>query len=452
MSGTILLIDDDERLLSVLARTLRAEGFGVRTANAAEIALSDLALRPCDLAVVDLMMPGMSGLEFLQVMGKKYPRIPVIVMSGMGSIDVAVQAMQGGAADFVEKPIRPERIQTSIHKALEMAALQDRHERLLEDIGANKRLVGSSTPMRQLRQLIVKVARTDARVLVLGENGTGKELIASAIHEGSARAEQPFIKLNCSALPDHLLESELFGHERGAFTGAHARRRGRFELAHRGTLFLDEIGDMPLSMQAKILRALQEGEFERVGGAETISVDVRVIAATNKDIESMVDLGSFREDLFYRLNVFTLRPAPLRDRPGDVPELVEHLLKINGNGLQFTIGALRALEQYPFPGNVRELQNIVERLVILADGPRIDEGTVRASLPRLRSHAPTPQTQIRNVAPPFPTSRIASLEEFERERVLRALHESSGKRGDAARLLGMSRSTLWRRLKALGLE
>ncbi len=468
-SETVLIVDDEEGILRAVSKLLRREGYGVRTANAAEIALDDLSRRACDVALVDLQMPGASGLEFLEQMSHRHPDIPVIIMSGSGTISHAVEAMRFGAVDFVEKPVQPLRLTACIRKALDHASLQRRHERLLEDIGAQRKLIGSSEAMARLRRLINRVACTDARVLILGENGTGKELIASALHEVSPRASHPFIKLNCSALPEHLLESELFGHERGAFTGAHARRRGRFELANRGTLFLDEVGDMPLSMQAKILRALQEGEFERVGGAETVRVDVRVVAATNKDIVQMVAEGSFREDLYYRLNVFTLRPPPLRERFGDIPELVEHLLSQRGVHSRLTPAAMQRLESHPFLGNVRELQNIIERLLIMSDGPTIGRDDVEAALPAAppkvappvrKQVAPSaspsvnvPRPEASGAANEQPESHtFRSLQEFERHRIMVALQQTKGRRGEAAELLGMSRSTLWRRVKALGLD
>ncbi len=454
MSRAVLLVDDDEGILRAVGSLLRSWGFTVSAESSAERALRAMAEHSFDVAVTDLVMPGMSGLQFISRVRESDAPTPVVVLSGAGSVSGAVDAMRRGAFDFVEKPVRPHVLAAVLERLFDAKGVDADDEPapdLSHEVDPTRAIVGQSEPVRHMLAMIKRVATTDARVLILGENGTGKELVANAIHEGSARASGPLVKLNCSAVAAQLLESELFGHERGAFTGADRRRKGRFERANGGTLFLDEVGDMPLDMQAKILRVLQEGQFERVGGTETITVDVRVIAATNKDLAQMVVLGEFRQDLFYRLNVVTIRPPPLRERRGDVPLLVRCLVQDDGLGLRFTTGAMRALSAYPFPGNVRELRNMLQRLAILSDSSLIDEAAVLSAFPSAPAATPVPLAA--------PVARPAlwslppqSLEELEKERILQALAEVGGRRNLAAERLGMSRSTLWRRIKTLGLD
>lgn len=447
MSVRILIVDDNEALVRGLTRTLRNH-FQVEGAHSAEVALDVLDLHSFDLILMDLSMPGMSGIQLLQTIRDMGRTELVIMMSGSGSIESAVHALKLGASDFIEKPVRPEMLLVSIRNAMKKSTLDPAPERQVPSKPPTERMIGDSEAMQRIRRLIQRVAPTEGRVLITGQNGTGKELVASAIHEHSSRASGPFIKLNCSAIPADLIESELFGHEKGAFTGAYGRRKGRFELADGGTLFLDEVGDTPLTMQAKLLRVLQDGQFERIGGGTTLHVDVRVLAATNRELPQMVADGKFREDLYYRLNVFPIEMPPLTQRVGDVPALARHFavvagMRNRGEALQLSDGAVACLQEHDFPGNVRELQNIVMRLSILADGAEISESDVRLALPSIPR---PPRAEPSSVVPPGVTA-----EELERQRIVAALQESGGRKARAADLLGMSRSTFWRKMKQHGL-
>src|SRR5262245_7556332 len=353
MPATILIVDDEKNILLTLSQALQLQGYRTELAASGQIALDVLSTRPVDAVLMDVKMPDMDGLTALEKLHQQKPKLPVIMMSGHGSIETAVRATQLGARDFLEKPIARDRLLVALRNALEHQAAIEELE-VLRDQAGRFEMVGTSPAMQRIYELIRKTAPTEGRVLITGENGTGKELIARAVHQHSRRKAGPFVKLNCAAVPHELIESELFGHEKGAFTGAVSVRRGKFELAHEGTLFLDEIGDMPAAMQAKLLRVLQEGELERVGGAETIKVDVRVIAATNKDLEEEIRRGHFREDLYYRLNVVQLRSPPLRDRKEDVPDLAAAFLKEacarNGKKpMALAPEAMAALAAHDFP-------------------------------------------------------------------------------------------------------
>src|SRR6266545_4853943 len=383
----LLLIDDEPNILSSLRRALEIEGHDVEVAGGGRIGLEKLAARAFDLVMLDVMMPELDGLQTLKLIREKDPELPVIMMSGHATIETAVQATKLGAQDFIEKPLSSEKTLLTVRNALALAKLRREHAELTEKARADMAMIGASPRMRAIFDKIRMVAPSAGRVLITGENGTGKELIARALHDHSKRADRPFIKLNCAAIPSELIESELFGHEKGAFTGATQMRRGKFELADGGTLFLDEVGDMNPSAQAKVLRVLQEGELERVGGHETLKVDVRVIAATNKNLAAEIAAGRFREDLFYRLNVVPIDLAPLRERREDVPGLVEHFLTHacrvdDRREKRMAPGAVTMLMQYDWPGNVRELKNLIERLVILTgDSEVIGEADVQDALP-----------------------------------------------------------------------
>ena len=450
--ATILIIDDEKNIRATLARALELEGYGAIGAATGREGL-ELARRATpDLVLLDVRLPDIDGLDVLSRLREEEPALPVVVISGHGTVETAVRAVRLGAQDFLEKPLSADKVLVTVGNALRLAELARVNASLREALGAGRSLIGSAPAMERLRELIAQTSPTHARVLVTGEHGTGKELVAQALHEGSPRARGPFVKVNCAAIPSELIESELFGHERGAFTGADRRRKGKFELAHRGTLFLDEIGDMRPDVQAKLLRVLQEGEIERVGGSHSIRVDVRVVAATNQDLERAMAEGRFRGDLFYRLNVVPVRTPTLRERREDVPALARHFLEqaCAEHGLrrvEVTESALEALSAYDFPGNVRELRNLCERLVILAGraGP-LDAAAVRRLLPELRA---VPGVPFRAVGSGQLRDRVAS---FEREVIRTTLDEHDGHMADTARTLGLERSHLYKKMRALGLE
>lgn len=444
----ILVVDDDSEVLSSVSRMLKREGYGVDVARDGAEGLDKLKQGGVDLLLTDLSMPKLRGLDMLRRARDEQVGVPTLVMSGAGTIQDAVHAVQLGATDFLEKPVGRERLLVSVRRALEVARLRAENAELRREVQGDGNILGQSPALESLRELVAKVGRAEGRVLILGENGTGKELVAASIHQRSARADNPFIKLNCSAVPRDLVESELFGHERGAFTGAISARRGRFELAHTGTLFLDEIGDMPLEMQTKVLRVLQEGQLERVGGSRTIEVDVRVIAATHRDLPAMVEEGLFREDLYYRLNVVQVDVPPLRERLDDVPLLARAFLEQaahrNRSGVRgFTDAALVALARYDYPGNVRELQNLVERLVILAEGTELDAADVEAALPRARA---SKDALYR------PGQELKSLLEDTEKQIIEQAIALHGGRAAAARELNVERSFFYKKCKKLGIQ
>ncbi|RKH61256.1 sigma-54-dependent transcriptional regulator [Corallococcus aberystwythensis] len=455
LKGHVLVVDDDPALIKVLGALLTQAGLTPHPASNAKDALALLARRPIDVVLSDVRMPGMSGMELLAEVGRGWPDVPVLLMTAHGTVPLAVEAMKAGAADFVLKPFDREELLFTLKKALLQASNTPQPARG-EGKALDSLLMGSSRAMTEVKSLLVKAAQGTATVLLRGESGTGKELAARALHENSPRRAGPFVKLHCAALPDTLLESELFGYEKGAFTGAATRKPGRVELAHGGTLFLDEIGDVSPAVQVKLLRVLQEREFERLGGTQTVKVDVRFVAATHQALEDGVRRGTFREDLFYRLNVVPLWLPTLRERPEDIALLARHFLDVHAktNGRPpFTLSedGLRALQTQPWPGNVRQLQNFLERLVVLSDGPVLTGADVARELSRQPGIAPAP------VAAPLPPSPSDSVtlesrrKDVEKEALVDALKRAGDNRTLAARLLGVSRRTLYNKLEEHGL-
>jgi len=445
----VLIADDEPNIRSTLATTFRLEGYEVETAEDGRRAVAAVERGGIELVVMDLQMPGLDGLQALREIRGLGHDVPVIILTAHGSIEKAVEATRLGAFDFLEKPPHSEKILVAARNALRQASLEEENRELRGEADERYRMLGSSEPMRRLVGRIERVARTDARVLILGENGTGKELIARALHRLSSRARAPFVEVNCAAIPRELFESELFGHERGAFTGATGRRRGKFVRAHRGTIFLDEVGEIPRELQPKLLRALESGTIEPVGSDRQVEVDVRVIAATNRDLERAVHSGEFREDLFYRLQVVTLEAPPLRARREDIETLARHFLaeacsRHNLRPKELDEPALEALRRHDWPGNVRELRNTVERLVILTPGSRIDGPAAAEALGRRRSGGgldPQPGGTLRD-----------TMAEVEREVILRALERHDWSMTPTARELGLERSHLYKKVKALGIE
>jgi DNA-binding NtrC family response regulator len=446
----LLLVDDEPAILTTLQKTLSLEGYAVDVAGGVKVAREKLDKRSYDLCIFDVMLPDGDGLDLLKKIRESKLDIPVIVMSGHGTIDTAVRATKLGALTFLEKPLNTDALLVHVETALRLDRAETEAKDLRAKTGAGGALVGTSSVMLRLAEQIARAAKSQASVLVTGERGTGKELVARAIHELSPRAKGPLEKLNCAALPSELIESELFGHEAGAFTGATKQRRGKFERADRGTLFLDEVGDMPIAMQAKLLRVLQEREIERVGGNETLKVDVRVVAATNKDLVVACDSHAFRPDLYDRLNVVPLHLPPLRARREDIPLLAEHFLGIatkanDRRGMAFDAAALDALAAYSFPGNVRELRNLIERVVILTPDDRISADDVRSCLP---GSAPGTPTSLYRPTVPF---RVL-VEEAERQILKEAMLHHHGQMAATARALDLERSHLYKKCKALGLR
>lgn len=375
--NNLLIIDDEKSIRDSLKMILEYERYEVEFAENGEQGLTKLSSQPFDLVLLDVKMAGMDGMEVLHRIRERNPGVPVVMISGHGTFETAVEATKLGAFDFLPKPLDRDKLLITIRNALQHATISEENRRLQEALEGKRKILGESAKIKEVLSVVDKVAQTDARVLITGENGTGKELVARAIHRGSKRASNSFVEVNCAAIPAELIESELFGHEKGSFTGASMQRIGKFEQADGGTLFLDEIGDMSLQAQAKVLRALEEGKIERVGGTKLIEVNVRVLAATNKDIREEIERGSFRKDLYHRLNVIPLRVPPLRERTEDIPLLVRAFIEdvCARNGMaKRTIGdeSLRKLSERQWPGNVRELRNAVERLVILSSGPSLD--------------------------------------------------------------------------------
>jgi two-component system nitrogen regulation response regulator NtrX len=444
----ILIVDDEINIRRLVSGVLADEGYAAEDAASAEEALARLRARPggIDAVLLDVALPGMDGVAALDAIQALADPPVVLMMSGHGTHDTAFQCAKRGAFDYIEKPLKAEKLLIALDRALHLRRLESEKAELLERLGTDPLLLGESPPMQRLLQDIRKAGASQARILIQGENGTGKELAARAIHQTSPRASGPFVRLNCAAIPRDLIESELFGHERGAFTGAVAQKRGKFELANGGTLFLDEIGDMSLDTQAKLLRVLEENEMERVGGTETIGLDARVVAATNKNLAQEIARGAFREDLYFRLAVITIHVPPLRDRGSDVGRLAEHFLRryCDENGRRhksLTPAALALLSQYAWPGNVRELRNMMERAVIMLDEDRVDA-------PHLR-----PLLLVRDEAgaPPSDSSLRDSLESYERRMIEKALAASDGNIAQAARSLGLDRANLHRKLRRFGL-
>ncbi len=445
----VLIADDEPNVRRMLASLLRSEGFRVQEADSGDACLLALREFEPDVILLDLLMPGRTGLETLVELKRAATDVPVVMMSGRASLADAVQATQLGAHHFLEKPLSPEAVLLILGSALELRRVREANRVLHEELGRGQELIGRSPGIQRVRELIDRVAGTDTRVLIVGESGTGKELVATAIHRQSPRASGPFVRVNCAAIPRDLAESELFGHERGAFTGATERRRGRFELADGGTLLLDEVGELSLEAQAKLLRVLEAEEIERIGGTHPIAVDVRTLAATNRDLQADVRAGRFREDLFFRLHVLPLHVPPLRSRPDDIPLLVNHFLRRirERDGLtppRLTNEALDVLELHFWPGNVRELANIVERLTILHPGEVVGAREVARLL-----DAPTTLSLVGTGASNGKGSLHDRLEAFERSVITEALEQADGNVAEAARHLRTDRANLYRRMRRL---
>ena len=442
----VLIVDDEANLRRMLSAVLVAEGFRVAEAASGTDAIAVVQRRRPDAVLLDLAMPGgPDGLATLERLTAEAPGLPVIMMSGQALLQDAVKATKLGAFHFLEKPLTAEAVLVTLRSALALARARAEAEALREALGPTATIVGGSPQLAEVRALIARVAPTEARILITGESGTGKELVAAAVHAGSARADGPFIRVNCAGIPRELVESEMFGHEKGSFTGASERRIGRFEQADGGTLFLDEVGDLSPEAQAKLLRALEAGEIERVGGERAIPVDVRVVAATNKDLR-------FREDLLYRLHVFPIHIPPLRERPGDIPDLVRHFValvcaRIGRAQVDVTPEAMDLLVRHRWPGNVRELANIVERLIILSGRATVTADDVRAALPAADAGpGPLPSPAKLELA------LSDELDRYERTLITRALSAARGNVAEAARALATDRANLYRRMKRLDIE
>jgi len=442
----ILIVEDEAKMRRLLELNLGEDGFATFSAGDAESGLKLLRENSIDLVVTDLKLPGMDG---LQAVKRQNAALPVVVMTAFGSVETAVEAMKAGAADYVMKPFSLTEMRMVIHKELDVGKLREENRSLREALGkkySHPNIVARSPKMQEVLATVERVAPTNTTVLLGGESGVGKDLIARAIHEKSRRASGPFLKINSTAIPENLLESELFGFEKGAFTGAVASKPGKFELADKGTLFLDEIGDVPPATQVKLLRVLQEREFERLGGTKTIKVDVRLIAATNRDLREALEQGTFREDLYYRLNVVPIDIAPLRDRKEDIPDLVNLFIsRFAGESGKSIEGiapqAMQMLVGYHWPGNVRELQNIVERACALSKGPLLDTRDI---------HIDARPAKAVNGDPGFLPQGM-TLEQWEDEMVQEALRRANGNKSQAARLLGLSRNALRYRLSKIGI-
>jgi two-component system, NtrC family, nitrogen regulation response regulator NtrX len=453
--ASVLIVDDEPNIRRMVGALLGAEGYDVRDASDGAMGLTRARESEPDVVLLDLMMPGeLDGLATLAQLREASPDVPVVMMSGRAGLADAVKATKLGAFNFLEKPLSPASVLLALGAALELRKARREARTLREDLGLHTEMVGDSPGMAQVRQMISRVASTDSRVLITGESGTGKELVAAAIHTQSARRDRPFIRVNCAAIPKDLVESEMFGHEKGAFTGATDRRIGRFELAHTGTLFLDEVGDLGPEAQAKLLRAIEAGEIERVGGGKPIKVDVRILAATNKDLSRAVSDGAFREDLFFRLNVIPIPLPPLRERPADIPALVRHFVALfrMRSGQPSAIwsdDAVSAMMQYRWPGNVRELANIIERLSILHAGRPVGVAEVRAVIPVSATEPHRPQSFPDPSA--LDQSLTDTLDEYEKVLIARAISVAEGNIAEAARRLKTDRPNLYRRMKRLGI-
>jgi len=450
VSRRIFVVDDEQGIRAALGQLLEFEGYEVRTAGNAGDGIAEYEKWRPNLVFMDVKMAGMDGLEGLRRIKQIDPSATVVMISGHATIQTAVEATQLGAYDILEKPLDTDRILVTLRNALAHLDLHEENTRLRDAVRSRFEIVGTSYAIRAVTEKIERVGKTPARVLITGENGTGKELVARAIHAQSTRAQAPFVEVNCAAIPSELIESELFGHMKGSFTGAVADRAGKFEQAHGGTLFLDEIGDMSLAAQAKVLRVLQDGVVTRIGGSKPIQVDVRVLAATNKDLPKEIAAGRFREDLYFRLNVVPLRVPALRERSGDIPILARHFVALVGRQYGRSVvleeEAIAPLLDYPWPGNVRELRNLIERLIILSPGAAITAAAVAGALGPQAAARPA-ETEDRDFG-----SLREGREDFERRFIARKLRESAGNVLRAAQLLGLERSHLYRKMRAYGLR
>ena len=460
----VLIVDDEVNIRRVLAAMLKREGYEVTTAADGEQALAVLHKTPVHVVVTDLVMPRLGGMDLLRHVATDFPDVPVIMITAHGSVDSAVAALKAGAFDYITKPFEQEDLKKVIAKAARAHDLERQNVHATFADGERPPLVGDSPAMKAIYDMIARVADSPSTVLVTGESGTGKELIARALHRGSSRRDKPLIKVNCAAIPKDLVESELFGYERGAFTGAVGSKPGRFELADGGTLFLDEIGEVPVEMQVKLLRALQESEFERVGGIKTLRVDVRLIAATNRDLKALIGDGRFREDLYYRLAVVPIALPPLRERREDIPLLVRHFIQKYDQRLGKHVEgiedeAMQLLVSYAWPGNIRELENLMERSVLFADGPLIQASALPDSLRERGAHPPVPIAAVGPLGAIAAPSGASMKEivrhaqaELEKELITRALEETGGNVTRAAKRLQISRKSLQVKMKELGLR
>ncbi len=451
MARTILIVDDEASIIQSLEGILSDEGFEVISAPSGLEAISKIEEVMPDLVLLDIWMPDIDGIETLDRIKKVHPHLQVVMMSGHGTIETAVKATKMGAYDFIEKPLSLEKVLLSVNNALDYYKLEEEISLYKEKEKGKSSITGNSKAIRELKEQIKIVAPTNAWVLISGDNGTGKELVAHTIHAMSKRSHKPMVEVNCAAIPEELIESELFGHEKGAFTGATTMKKGKFDLAHEGSLFLDEIGDMSLKAQSKTLRILQEQRFERVGGSRTIHVDVRVIAATNKDLEAEIEKGTFRDDLYFRLNVIPIRVPPLRERVEDIPALCgefqkEAALRTNLDAKVISEEAIELLKTYPWPGNVRELKNLVERLMIMTP-----DSVIRAS------DIPPPFNRAVDAQDDFETTlQTSSFKDaksrFEKAYIAKKLKEYNGNVSQTAEAIGIERSNLHKKIKAYGLE
>jgi DNA-binding NtrC family response regulator len=448
MKKRILVVEDEERLRRVVELQLTSKGFDVDKAATAEEGLR--VVDRADLVLSDLKLPGMDGLEFLAAIRRQNAQVPVVMMTAFGSVETAVGAMKAGATDFIQKPFSLDHLMQVVSKALEMRALREENRQLKEELGRRyeyDNIIGRSSAMQEIFATVERVAPTRATVLLAGESGVGKDLIARAIHFHSPRRDRPLVKINCTAIPENLMESELFGYEKGAFTGAQTSKPGKFEQADTGTVFLDEIGDVPAAIQVKLLRILQEREFERLGSNVTRHIDVRVVAATNQDLRAALEQGTFREDLYYRLNVVPMNIPPLRERKQDIPFLANHFLHklAPDTGCQvesITDAAIEKLMAYHWPGNVRELENVIERSLVMCTGKQLDAADIKLE------SAPRPRAQSDSHFLP----EGMTLDQYEQDLIREALRRADGNKSQAARLLGLTRNALRYRLTQMGLE
>lgn len=444
MEACVLIVDDEEGIRESLSDILEDEGYEVITSDTGEGAIKSLREHNPDLILLDVWLPGIDGIQTLKEIKEINPDLPVVMISGHANIDLAVKATKMGAYDFLEKPLSLDRVLIVTKNALERKKIELENKALRQNLIRQRRLIGSSSKMQKLREQIEMAAKSNSRVLILGESGSGKELVAHLLHEKSNRAGKPFIEVNCAAIPQELIESELFGHEKGSFTGAFERKKGKFELANEGTLFLDEVGDMSLTTQSKVLRVIETQEFQRVGGSKSIKVDVRIISATNKDLFEEVKKGTFREDLFYRLNVIPITVPPLRERKEDIPELVEYFLEYFATEYgqkpkKITPEALKAIENYNWPGNIRELRNVIERLVIMTQSNIISPRDIIIG------------ENTRSDYFSFKTLKEAR-ESFEKDFIAKKLEENNWNISKTAEILNIERSNLHRKIKAYNIK